>query len=149
MKIQWNLRSAAASNAKTRLPVLAREFFRSGDKLAAAGAGPEQAHRFRIAAKQFRYTLELFRNCYDQELEQRLGMLKAVQQCLGDLNDLVTVQNLAEGEQMKAALEVRIRAKIQEFHDLWRRQFDRKIQASWVRYLSGRAGAGTKAPTVG
>ncbi|MCC6383441.1 MAG: CHAD domain-containing protein [Dehalococcoidia bacterium] len=149
MKIQWNLRTTAASNAKTRLPVLAREFFRSGDKLAAAGAGPEQAHRFRIAAKQFRYTLELFRTCYDQELEHRLGMLKAVQQCLGDLNDLVTVQNLAEGEQMKAALEVRIRAKIQEFHNLWAQQFDRKIQGSWVRYLSGRAAAKKTVPTVG
>jgi CHAD domain-containing protein len=139
--IEWNVNSGASVNARSRLPGIARDFFRAGDELAAAGAGPEEAHRFRIAAKQFRYTLELFRPCYDRQLEKRLQSLKDVQQCLGDLNDLVTVQRLAEGDQMKAALELRIRAKIQEFHDLWQERFARSVQLDWTRYLAGRVRA--------
>ena len=136
--IAWNPDATASANAKSRLPGLARAFFRAGDKLAAAGAGPAQAHQFRIAAKQFRYTLELFRPCYGSQLEKRLQSLKEVQQCLGDLNDLVTAQGLESGEQMHAALEVRIRARIQEFHDLWKQRFGKPVQERWVQYLAGK-----------
>jgi CHAD domain-containing protein len=147
--IEWNVNASASVNAKSRLPGISQDFFRAGDELAAAGAGPEEAHRFRIAAKQFRYTLELFRSCYDRQLEKRLQSLKDVQQCLGDLNDLVTVQRLAEGDQMKAALELRIRAKIQEFHNLWQERFAKPVQLAWTKYLKGRAPARKRASTVG
>ena len=147
--IAWNPDGTASANAKSRLPVLARDFFRAGDKLAAAGAGPEQAHQFRIAAKQFRYTLELFRPCYGTQLEKRLQSLKEVQQCLGDLNDLVTVQRLERGEQMHAALEVRIRARIQEFHELWQQRFGKPVQKRWVEYLAGKQPVKKRVPAVG
>jgi CHAD domain-containing protein len=147
--IQWNPAGTASANAKSRLPRLARDFFRAGDELAAAGAGPAQAHQLRIAAKQFRYTLELFRPCYGALLEKRLQSLKEVQQCLGDLNDLVTVQGLESGEQMHAALEVRVRAKIQEFHELWQQRFGKPVQNRWVQFLAGKNAVKKRVPAVG
>ena len=50
--------------ARRELPRLAEAFFREGRRAASQEASAKQLHKFRLAAKRFRYTLELFAELY-------------------------------------------------------------------------------------
>lgn len=53
-------------------------------------------HEFRIAAKQFRYLIEVFSSVYDEAVERKLKALKKLQDDLGRLNDIVTARSLIQ-----------------------------------------------------
>jgi len=53
-------------------------------------------HEFRIAAKQFRYLIEVFSSVYDEGVEKKLKDLKKLQDDLGRLNDIVTARSLVQ-----------------------------------------------------
>jgi CHAD domain-containing protein len=134
------------------LPELARRFFVRGRKVAREKASPEDLHRLRLSAKQFRYTLELFRPVYGPGLERRLENLRTVQQKLGDANDCATARELLlAGRDRKtrpakaavAFIESKAAALQEDFRTYWRGTFDAPgEERGWAGYLERFAGRG-------
>jgi CHAD domain-containing protein len=56
-------------------------------------ASLEIYHQLRIAGKRLRYTLEFFRDCLGPEVGTAIGMLKRLQDHVGDLQDAVVASN--------------------------------------------------------
>jgi len=127
--------------ARNTMPRLARSFFDAGD-LAAARGSAERLHDFRILAKKFRYTLELFAPGYGPVAEEWMRNIRSVQSVLGTINDYRTVLTMAEragsSPKLLAALKRSERRKIREFRQLWSERFTRPEAARWIRAL--RAG---------
>src|SRR5262245_35609467 len=103
LRIDWNGRQSAARNAAEKLPELARAFLAAGGDL--EGKPYREFHRFRLLAKRFRYTLEIFRPCYGPGLEQRIESLRTLQQHLGDLNDCAATEELVMARNDLSAAE--------------------------------------------
>ena len=47
----------------------------------------EELHNMRIAAKRLRYTMELFAPCFDEEFQQALKTVEAIQERIGTIHD--------------------------------------------------------------
>lgn len=106
---------------------IAKKFFVRGAS-AANGATPKELHKFRIAAKKFRYTLELFAPVYGANLKRWLEQIKEIQSRLGNINDYETARHLISGiesltsngsRRVVADLKAKQRAEVKEFHRLW------------------------------
>ncbi|MDQ6706700.1 MAG: CHAD domain-containing protein, partial [Acidobacteriota bacterium] len=144
----WNAAETAAVNARLVLPALAEKYFEAGRKLLLKESSHRALHRFRLKTKQFRYTLELFRDVYGASLERRLESLRPIQSALGDLNDCAAAiellkdklgnnRNDAAWTHVKAFLEKRAAKKTAEFERLWRNTFDAPGQSkAWVDLLA-------------
>lgn len=148
--IEWEIVLSTGENARLHLPALAREFFATGRELLSGPAAPVDLHAFRLAAKRFRYTLELFRPLYGPGLEQRLEAVRKIQSLLGRRQDCeVLAARLrvpAQGaEALRAALEKTERQGLkyeQEFRAFWLDEFDAPgRETAWVRYLMRRPAA--------
>jgi CHAD domain-containing protein len=147
-RIKWNERVGAAVNARRELPRLAGEFFSRVSQALEADPDAEQLHRVRLAAKQMRYTLELFRPCYGPALEARIEALRELQQILGEINDCSVARRIvANGSgpsphQSKAErfLAGRLREKKAELRRRWTEELGTEDQRSqWVKYLARNA----------
>jgi CHAD domain-containing protein len=46
-----------------------------------------ELHEMRIGAKHLRYALEIFRVCFGQDIEDRIGDIKSVQEQIGNIHD--------------------------------------------------------------
>ena len=100
------------------LPPVVDRFFRRGKDAVRHGASAHVIHRFRIAAKNLRYTMDLFAPLYGDSPAGLLDQLKQIQDLLGDINDADTVRHmLAEtgGRKILSALKRRERKKTDEF----------------------------------
>src|SRR5262249_5894171 len=84
----------AAETAGAALPRMAVKYFKAGREAANGNPSPKELHRFRIATKRFRYSLELFRPIYGPSLERQLDALRKIQNVLGKLSDYHTMQSL-------------------------------------------------------
>jgi CHAD domain-containing protein len=136
------LRPAAfGESARHALRSIARKFFARGAR-AANGATPQELHKFRIAAKKFRYTLELFAPVLGSGLNVWMERIKDVQSRLGEINDYETARRMVAGlvsegsapdgsGKVAADLERRQRAKVKEFHKLWTAE----VARTWKRSL--------------
>lgn len=124
--------------AEETLPRLAQRFFRTGDA-AASHANGETLHAFRILAKKFRYTLELFLSIYGAGAEECLEQIRSIQAILGRTNDYRTVWQMAvaagSSEKLQAALKRSEQRKIRQFRRAWTRQFSSPDTARWLRVL--------------
>jgi CHAD domain-containing protein len=102
---------------------MATEFLKLGKKAASPETSAQQVHRFRIASKKFRYTLELFEPFHGAELTPWLERVKAVQSVLGDANDCETVRRMVSrwnaGEKLVAKLDERQNRKLRKFRREW------------------------------
>ena len=78
MKPNWRDDRSVEGNLKARLPAMALAFFFAGRKAMKPDRTWNQMHKFRLAAKEFRYTLELFRPVLGAELEVRLAQIERV-----------------------------------------------------------------------
>lgn len=142
----WDAAKSATENARSHLPKLVMQYFQAGRRLFENEPDLDTLHQFRLETKRFRYTLELFRPRYGPGLEQRLALLKEVQQHLGDINDCATTMNLLQGrlpersrrrDQMMRFLENRATKKSAELRDYWQTTFDAPGQeALWSNYLT-------------
>ena len=142
--------SSAAQFARQLLPRLAERFFARGRRAARPNASAADLHRFRLAAKRFRYTLELFRPVYGPGLERRMAALRGIQQILGDANDCATArQLLLAGRERNsryargaaAFIEERAALLAIQFRDFWTQTFDAPgEQQRWMNYLTRFAG---------
>jgi CHAD domain-containing protein len=120
-----------------------KEFLEHGHEAASPRASAEDLHRFRIVAKKFRYTLELFRPLYGSSLNRGVVRIKRVQTLLGDINDCVTVANLVAqchgGHRLAGRLRKRQRKKTEEFRQYWSEQFqDGNQLPSWIDHFGRR-----------
>jgi len=146
-KFSWQAGQSSTQNAREILPALARAFFAHGATLT-LHVKLEAFHRFRLQAKRFRDTLELFRPCYTPRLERLLTALQDIQQILGELNDLTTTRQMLGDRgfakshpQVLASLETRLAEKAEQFFALWQQTFARPgEERRWLNYLAGRAG---------
>lgn len=102
---------------------MAAGFQRLGKKAAGQETSIRQVHRFRIAAKKFRYTLELLEPFQGAPAAPWLDRVKAVQSILGDVNDCETVSRMVSrwstGEALIAKLEERQKRKLRKFRREW------------------------------
>lgn len=145
--------SAIQSTAARILPEMAAEFFNHGNRAAEAKASARKLHQFRLAAKRFRYTLELLEPLYGPGLDARLKPVRAVQTLLGDVNDCRTARDLIAawegGREFDARLRKRQRRKTTEFAALWNETLaGPKQERQWLQYLR-RIDAKTPVPKKG
>jgi CHAD domain-containing protein len=153
--IPWDKTQSAGENARLHLPTLLRAFFALGQSVSTAAAAPAELHAFRLAAKRFRYTLELFRPLYGPGLEKRLEQVRQIQTLLGDRQDCAVlgerlrrvgnpsdavITALQDFERRGAELEDR-------FRRYWSETFAaQEAEQRWIRYFVRRP---PKAPQQG
>jgi CHAD domain-containing protein len=134
--MKWKPSGTAAESAKKALPKLVQKYFAAGRKAADGERSPDQLHRFRIATKKFRYTLELFEPVYGSSLERHIDSLREIQSILGKLNDHHTLRPLLKGDkQVKAKLDEGMEKHLGQFHEKWK-DFDADGELKrWKVYL--------------
>lgn len=137
----------AALQAREVLPPLASDFFEAGRKVALQAGSAKKLHAFRLSAKRFRYTLELFRPFYGPVFLERLERVRHIQSVLGKRQDCAVAAErltpLAANDSLvlPALAEVEARAqKLEtEFREYWQTTFDAEGQCVlWLRYLARR-----------
>jgi CHAD domain-containing protein len=113
-------------------------------------ASVKEIHRFRIAAKNLRYTLDLFAPLYGTSLAGLLDQLKDVQALLGDINDCATVRRMLSrqalphpgGKEILSALKKRQRKKTEQFRQHYAAGFSSAATLrQWKDSLRGASGA--------
>jgi|GEM_PF-1281024 len=152
----WNPEESVGETARRELPRLVAEFFALGRTAAGPASTPAQLHAFRLMAKRFRYTLELFAPLYGPALEARLDQVRKIQGLLGDRQDRVVLSERLRaraGEagpihDVLAKLTSEGRALEEKFRRYWRETFDAPgAELLWTRYLV-RHPAGTGTPSA-
>lgn len=133
-------RGSAEAIALQLLPRMAKDWFRSGKNAARHNASAEELHQFRIAAKNLRYTLDLFAPLYGASINHLLQQLKALQTLLGEVNDCATVQQMMSrhkaGRSIAAVLDKRQRKKSQQFREHWAAHFtSTTVRRQWTDTL--------------
>jgi CHAD domain-containing protein len=127
--------------ARSILAQLAQRFFAAGNEAAAHGSG-KKLHAFRIQAKKFRYSVELFVPVYGAVSQTYLGEVKSIQSILGRVNDYRTVLSMAveagSGTKLQAALKRSEHRKIGEFREIWTKRFSHTTTTEWIQTLRGR-----------
>lgn len=136
--MKLNPSTSAAENARALLPKMARKYFEAGRKAVEGKQAPDQLHRFRLATKQFRYTLELFRPVYGPGLDRYLTSLRELQGALGKVSDYQAIQRvIANDGELKAQIDHALKAKLRDLRQSWR-AFDSDGQLKrWRSYLAG------------
>jgi CHAD domain-containing protein len=132
-RLVWSVSPGPARNASLKLPGLSQAYFQAGRALLNGDSTLKSLHGFRLETKRFRYTLELFRPCYGAGLDQRLALLRQVQDLLGEINDCASTLILVGKNEKKisAFLERRMARKKSELRRYWRQTFDRAGQERW------------------
>jgi CHAD domain-containing protein len=109
------------------LPDLAKAFFDRGNRAAQVESSADELHRFRISAKKFRYTLELFTTLYGPDLCAWLEQIRSVHALAG----------AATGP----APERKQRKMLQDFRREWTKVFAGPDTARyWINHLRHFAG---------
>jgi CHAD domain-containing protein len=138
------------SGPALRLPALAPllgGYFAAGHAAARPGTPAEQLHAFRLETKRLRYTLELFRPLYGPGLQQRIEMLRRIQELLGQSHDLTVAAARLSGraaadpvlQHPLESLERNARQLQASFLRFWREQFeDASTEVRWANYLRRR-----------
>jgi hypothetical protein len=146
----WNERESAEGNARRQLPRMMSKYFAEVREALGDKHSPTRLHRVRLASKKVRYTLELFRQCYDAGFDARLKALKDVQTSLGDVNDAVATWRLLSKlmphsprrHALREYLKKRAADKAEEFRAHWTEEFDAPGQERWwTEFLGGRDGS--------
>jgi len=153
-KLIWDPQRNVAESAKEKLPKLASEFFAAGRRASRGKIKTKRLHEFRLLAKRFRYTLELFRPIYGPSFDKRLTQLRRLQSHLGKINDCSASRALLEQTRRKGKMYpkqkkvLRLlkrgeRERIEKFLAFWPESFDAPGEEQrWVRYLRDYAGRG-------
>jgi CHAD domain-containing protein len=144
----WHPHESVAGNARAGLPMLAGRFFATGRKAATPGTPPKELHRFRIAAKRFRYTLELFRSAYGPRLDNLIEDVRQIQIYLGERNDCAATLRLLpkqEYDGLRATLNARAEDQERLFRAFWQDHFaDEAVSRRWIHYLAAYPGRASR-----
>jgi len=133
-------RNGIESTARRVLYGMTKDFFHAGNQAAEETASPRELHEFRILAKRFRYTVELFLPIYGRRATIRLDQIKRIQANLGDVNDCETVRfMLADwggSRRLDRFLKKREEENIDEFRRQWTDAFaDTENLHRWLHDL--------------
>ena len=155
--MKLNPSKSAAENAREVLPKMARKYFEAGREAIDSKRPPEELHKFRLATKRFRYTLELFRPLYTPNLDRYLKSLRELQGALGQVSDCQAIQRVLSSDgELKNQIDRALKGKVRELRQSWR-AFDSPGQLKrWRTYLASehsrsgteRARAGAKKAAV-
>ena len=133
----WKLDQSLEANLSRALPMLAEEFFRSGTAALSPQASYQKLHRFRLQAKRFRYTLELFERFYGTEMPRGAEILKELQDRLGAINDCATtVVILGRDRHAVAVVGKLLRQRRAVLQTYARSQFIPQKLDWWKRWLA-------------
>jgi CHAD domain-containing protein len=133
----WDCARPVDVNAHRALPGLAKEFFAAGTVTARARPDYERLHQFRLVAKRFRYTLEMFEPVFGLEIARGVKELRGLQDELGAVNDCITALSLiAANPDAVAAIEKLLAGRESALRSFWREHFDARQQAWWLDWLS-------------
>lgn len=145
--MEWDAMAGAGDNVRRQMPAVVAEFFRLGREAAGAGGEAVRLHAFRLAAKRFRYTLELFRPLYGPGLDARIEAVRKIQSMLGDRQDFAVLSARLRNTLMPSdallealrACDEKGRGLEKRFEAYWRNEFDVPgAEPRWVRYLVRR-----------
>jgi len=133
----WKLDRSLEANLGRLLPALAQEFFDAGEAAISAHASYQTLHRFRLQAKRFRYTLELFERFYGREMPLGAEILKELQDRLGAINDCATtIVILGRDRRAVAAVGQLLRQRKAVLQTYARSQFVPQKLDWWKRWLA-------------
>jgi CHAD domain-containing protein len=142
---KWRAVLAAGTNgvghdAAARLPKMAKQFLAGGDDAVGKKTSAEELHHYRIQAKKFRYTLEIFQPALGAPAREWLNRLKKVQSLLGDIHDYQMVRevvaDLGSDAELEAWLKKRQRKRTREFRKEWEASFsDQAARRHWIAAL--------------
>jgi CHAD domain-containing protein len=133
----WKLDQSFEDNLSRILPVRADEFFTSGRAALSARADYHKLHQFRLQAKRFRYTLELFESFYGTEMQKGAEILKELQDRLGAINDCATtITILGRDRRAVAAIGKLLRQRKAVLQKYARSQFVPQKLEWWERWLA-------------
>lgn len=149
-KSTWDPTRTSSENASVVLPRLAQKFFSRGRKLIREKTPDKKLHGFRLRAKRFRYTLELFKPCYGPTLDKYVSAIRRLQDHLGTMNDCAATLALlrtpglreqAGTRQLKDALKRRITNERADLFAYWQSHFAGEgVEKRWMGYLERYAG---------
>lgn len=143
--IPWQPDQTAGDNVRAHLPLLAQSFFQAGREAVRPDVSPVELHQFRLVAKRFRYTLELFRELYGPGLTDRIEQVKKIQGLLGTRQDCAVLSTrlraaaVTEPHLLEVLNRLEFRGKHLEerFREYWLNTFDAAgNQLRWMRYLT-------------
>jgi len=127
---------SVAQNARELLPKLARKYFEAGRDAVSEKRPPDELHRFRLATKRFRYTLELFRPVYGPQLDRYLNALRGLQGALGKVSDYQAIQRVLDGDRgLEAQIRKELKAKVKDLRNEWRAFDSDGALKRWRTYL--------------
>ena len=134
---EWKLDQSLEVNLSRALPALAEEFYDSGTVALTPHASYRKLHQFRLQAKRFRYTLELFEHFYGNEMASGTGILKELQDRLGAINDCATTVVILERDRHAiAALGKLLRQRKAVLQNYARSQFVPQKLNWWKGWLA-------------
>jgi CHAD domain-containing protein len=141
MKQIWNDDKPLSENLRKVLPKLTREFFRHGRAAMKSETSWQDLHGFWLAAKRYRYSLELFLPLYGPGLKVKLEEMGGLQRLLGEINDCVTARHLLKGidgtKDTRVSLEKRMASKAAELRRYWKQHFEpERTEVGWSAYLA-------------
>lgn len=149
-KSVWDPTRTSSENAAAVLPKIAQGFFQLGRKVVQPETPDKKLHRFRLRAKRFRYTLELFKPCYGPTLSEHITAVKRMQDHLGTMSDcaatldLIAASDLADldgAQQLQDYLENRSQRERTNFFEYWQSTFgSNNAEKRWMDYLERFAG---------
>jgi CHAD domain-containing protein len=133
----------AAAAAREILPGILKDYLHRGRHAACEEASAKELHRFRIATKKIRYTLELFAPLYGGAVEALAEKLKHLQTDLGSIHDCEATRGLVCGandsrarKEILKALDERQTRKTTRFLNGYRRAFqDEEAVRGWKKIL--------------
>lgn len=95
-------RALTGGVAATTLAAALATFEKRGRQFADEDAGPDAAHRLRLATKKLRYAVELFAPLLSPEASERVEELKDLQSLLGTMHDRDVLTDLLAWERAQA-----------------------------------------------
>jgi len=98
--------------AQQALGRLSKDFLDRGNEASSPEGSAQAMHRFRMVAKKYRYTLELF-----EPSSPLVESIKRVSALLGDINDCVTAAQIVPA--LASRLKKRRRKKVEAFRQCW------------------------------
>ncbi len=133
----------ASEAASGILPDILKNHLRRGHRAAREDTPEKKLHRFRIATKEMRYTLDMFAPLYGDGIGEIVDRLKKLQTHLGSIHDCAVTRDLLDDAQSAAgkedilrALEKRRDKKLERFLRDYKRDFgDKEMIHRWTKLL--------------
>ncbi|HLH44724.1 MAG TPA: CHAD domain-containing protein [Bryobacteraceae bacterium] len=121
------------SVARRSLALLAAQFFQARRVAAKPAASEREMHRFRLAAKRLRYTMEIFGPLAGPQWKRQIEEIRGLQEHLGAANDCVVARELTNHSH--AALQALLRQRIAAFRQFVESHFSTAVEHAWLARL--------------